>query len=93
VAFPFGGEGFPEYLVMELHYDNPEMKQGTVDSSGMRLWYTSSPREHDSGVLYLGHFVTPYHIIPPNSKNFTTTGVMLGECSSRVSVVLFSTAC
>ena len=28
VAFPFGGEGFPEYLVMELHYDNPDMING-----------------------------------------------------------------
>ena len=28
VAFPFGGEGFPEYLVMELHYDNPERISG-----------------------------------------------------------------
>ena len=28
VAFPFGGEGFPEYVVMELHYDNPGMVPG-----------------------------------------------------------------
>ena len=28
VAYPFGGEGSPEYLVMELHYDNPEMISG-----------------------------------------------------------------
>ena len=30
VAYPFGGEGFPEYLVMELHYDNPNMRSGKV---------------------------------------------------------------
>ena len=28
VAFPFGGQGSPEYLVMELHYDNPDRKRG-----------------------------------------------------------------
>ena len=28
VAFPFGGDGFPEYVVMELHYDNPHMNSG-----------------------------------------------------------------
>ena len=28
VAFPFGGEGFSEYAVMELHYDNPKMVSG-----------------------------------------------------------------
>lgn len=27
VAFPFGGDRF-EYLVMEIHYDNPDLKQG-----------------------------------------------------------------
>ncbi|CAI8042465.1 DBH-like monooxygenase protein 1 homolog, partial [Geodia barretti] len=83
VAFPFGGEDFPEYVVMELHYDNPELKQGTVDSSGMRLWYTSTPREHEAGVLQVGHFVTEYHIIPPNSENFTTTGIVFDDCTNE----------
>ena len=30
VGLPFGGEGFPEYLVMELHYDNPAMHKGNL---------------------------------------------------------------
>ena len=29
VAFPFGGEGQPQYVLLELHYDNPEMLSGT----------------------------------------------------------------
>ena len=29
VAFPFGGDGQAQYVVMELHYDNPEMISGT----------------------------------------------------------------
>ena len=28
VAYPFGGQDSPEYLVMELHYDNPNMIEG-----------------------------------------------------------------
>ena len=28
VAFPFGGEGNSEYIVMELHYDNPREIEG-----------------------------------------------------------------
>ena len=28
MAFPFGGEGFPEYALMELHYDNQKMVAG-----------------------------------------------------------------
>ena len=30
VAFPFGGEGNPQYVVMELHYDNPKERAGTT---------------------------------------------------------------
>ncbi|CAI8042458.1 DBH-like monooxygenase protein 1 homolog [Geodia barretti] len=81
VAYPFGGEDFPQYLVMELHYDNPGLKQGTVDSSGMRLRYTSTPREHAAGTIIFGHAVSKDHVIPPNAKNFTTTVVMPEDCT------------
>jgi hypothetical protein len=84
VAYPFGGEGFPEYLVMELHYDNPQTIQGTVDSSGMRMWYTSTPREYDAGIFEIGHAVTPLHVIPPDAENFTTTGILTSECTNNL---------
>ena len=29
VAYPFGGAGQPQYVVLELHYDNPQMISGT----------------------------------------------------------------
>ena len=29
VAYPFGGDGQAQYVVMELHYDNPQMISGT----------------------------------------------------------------
>ena len=28
VAYPFGGEGQPQYILLELHYDNPQMISG-----------------------------------------------------------------
>ena len=28
VAFPFGGGETPDYVLMELHYDNPQMVEG-----------------------------------------------------------------
>jgi len=37
VAYPFGGQGSPEYLVMELHYDNPNMIEG---KHAHLLWQT-----------------------------------------------------
>ena len=30
VAYPFGGEGAPEYIVMQIHYDNPHEIKGRL---------------------------------------------------------------
>ena len=30
VAFPIGGVGAPQFLVMETHYDNPDMLSGIL---------------------------------------------------------------
>ena len=34
VAFPFGGDGQAQYVVLELHFDNPQMIPGTKKSYG-----------------------------------------------------------
>ena len=30
VAYPIGGPGNPQFLVMEIHYDNPNMRSGML---------------------------------------------------------------
>lgn len=60
-----------------------------MDSSGIRFWYTSTRREHNAGILEVGHFVTPYHVIPPNSPNFVTTGILPAECTQEVRISIF----
>ena len=62
-----------------------EFLAGTIDSSGMRIWYTDTPREHEAGILEVGYSVTPVMIVPPNTKNFTITGLVDDECTNRVS--------
>ena len=61
-----------------------ESLAGTNDSSGMRLWYTDTPREHEAELLAVGYRVTPLMVIPPNSKNFTITGLVNEECTNQV---------
>ncbi|XP_069977634.1 DBH-like monooxygenase protein 1 [Penaeus vannamei] len=65
--------------MMEMHYDNPNYKQGIVDSSGLRVFLTENLREFDAGVLILGHMVSPSHIIPPGSE-WKTIGHCDGGC-------------
>ena len=30
VAYPLGGEGNPRFVVIEMHYDNPNLRSGKV---------------------------------------------------------------
>ena len=52
----------------------------------MRFWYTQTPREYDAGMLLVGQSVHPYQVIPPNSQNFISTGLLTEECSKNVSL-------
>ena len=60
IAFPedlggplFGTTGFNSYY-LEIHYDNRQEIEGVIDSSGVRFYYTETPRLHQVGVLQLG---------------------------------------
>ena len=55
-----------------------------TDSSGLRFFYVREPREHDAGVLYIGHSVFPTMIIPPGTDNYTISGVCGAQCTERV---------
>ena len=50
----------------------------------MRFFYVNTPREHDAGVLYLGHSVVPIMIIPPGTNNYTISGICGAQCTERV---------
>ena len=39
VAFPFGGEGQPQYILIELHYDNPGLASGMKALCSMLCLY------------------------------------------------------
>lgn len=78
VGMPFGEAG-TNYFMIELHYDNPEYKNDTLDQSGVRLHYTRKLRTYDTATLMLGSTVMPTMIIPPRQENYTVAG----HCDSR----------
>ena len=57
---------------------------GVVDSSGMRFYYSSIPREHDAGILTVGHHITPFMIIPPGAPKYTIGAVCPANCTESV---------
>ncbi|XP_029532799.1 DBH-like monooxygenase protein 1 homolog [Oncorhynchus nerka] len=94
-AWAIGGEGFtypphvglsigtaidPVYVLMEVHYDNPALQQGVVDSSGLRLFYTPELRQYDAGVIETGVWVSLYHMLPPGMQEYVSEGHCTREC-------------
>jgi Copper type II ascorbate-dependent monooxygenase, C-terminal domain len=41
-------------IAIEIHYNNPEMLEGLVDSSGFRIYYSTQPREIEAAWLVVG---------------------------------------
>jgi len=42
------------FLRLQTHYDNPMKKEGIVDTSGVRIYYTRELRAHDCSVVRFG---------------------------------------
>ena len=57
---------------------------GVTDSSGIRFYYTSTPREHDAGIMFLGHSVTSLMIVPPGAPNYMIGGICTANCTESV---------
>ncbi|XP_077973645.1 DBH-like monooxygenase protein 1 homolog isoform X2 [Styela clava] len=67
------------YFMMEIRYVNPQI-EGLIDSSGLRIYYTSQLRQYDAGVMSTGSLVHESQIIPPRSTNFLLQGHCMTEC-------------
>nr|CAG4650823.1 EOG090X0318 [Simocephalus serrulatus] len=92
-GLPIGGPEFNPYVMLEVHYNNPTMRADWVDSSGVRLWYTSHLRQYDAGVMELGLEYTDKMAIPPGQNSFTLTGYCLPQCTAvslpRTGITIF----
>ena len=57
---------------------------GVIDNSGMRFFYTNTPRQHDAGILGLGNNLPGVMAIPPKATNFTIAGLCTSKCTNEV---------
>ncbi|KAL6436582.1 hypothetical protein ACFW04_004803 [Cataglyphis niger] len=76
-----GGADFNPYVMLEVHYNNPELHQGVIDSSGIRFVLTKSLRKYDAGVIELGLEYTDKMAIPAGQEAFTLSGHCITECT------------
>jgi dopamine beta-monooxygenase len=55
VGFKLGGnEGGYKSFLLEVHYDNMNLEEGQVDSSGVEVFFSTSPREYTAGFFQVG---------------------------------------
>ncbi|RZF37938.1 hypothetical protein LSTR_LSTR005438 [Laodelphax striatellus] len=80
-GLPIGGLDFNRFVMLEVHYNNQNMKDDWVDSSGVRVHVTDELRENDAAVLELGLEYIDKMAIPPRQKVFTLSGYCITECT------------
>ncbi|XP_019631108.1 PREDICTED: DBH-like monooxygenase protein 1 homolog [Branchiostoma belcheri] len=80
VGYPIDDDENGGHLLMEVHYDNPQLMSGIHDSSGVRMTYTPDLRDNDVGTFVVGVIVNKYHVIPPHAVDFTSVGFCNSQC-------------
>ena len=76
------GKNFFRRILLQLHYNNPMMKSGLYDSSGIRLYYTQRNREYDNAMFGIGQIDIA---VPPGKVSKVIARTFLNDdCSHEV---------
>lgn len=84
VGFPIGDEESNTYLLLNIHYDNPELIEGRVDSSGLKFFYTKTLRKYEAFTMSVGSALDRRMFIPPNQSQFHISGHCDPKCFGNV---------
>ena len=79
VGYPLYVGGAAEYMMVEIHYDNPELREGVRFESIIEVFNTPQLRANEAALAVLAHSITFSHIVPADTESYTT----VGHCSSR----------
>lgn len=86
VGTPFG-EDPEEYYIVQVHLDNPTLRENIRLDMALDIYYTPILREHDGGMMIIRHEspgLTPSLFFPPQSLDHQIRGICGGECSRRI---------
>jgi len=66
-----------------MHYTNEKKVEGIIDSSGVRINYTSKLRQFDSGVMVTGKLHQDFEI-PPGEEAYSVDGPCRTSCTNKI---------
>ena len=76
-----GGPETSRFVVLEVHFNNPYLKAGIIDQSGIRIYYTSKLRKNDASIMEVGLEYNAKNSIPPRANSFRISGYCASECT------------
>jgi len=74
-----------QYIVIEMHYDNPNGLRGVVDNSGYKMYYTEKLRKYDVSTLTVGDPYISFPSIPAHSEAFGLESTCPSQCTNKFS--------
>ncbi|CAH1778685.1 unnamed protein product [Owenia fusiformis] len=80
MGYRIGKTGYTK-LVIQNHWNNPELRDDYYDSSGVLIYYTPNLRPYDGGMMIIGQ--TSLNI-PPNMPLYTATSKMSKVCTNYI---------
>ncbi|CAH1784319.1 unnamed protein product [Owenia fusiformis] len=79
-AFRIGKHGY-KYAVMQMHWNNPELRSDYTDSSGLTLFYTPNLRPNDAGYFIVGQ---RYLDIKAGQESHLETAMASSSCTRKM---------
>ena len=85
LGYPMEKSSQEKYLLLEMHYDNPEMFDNIVDNSGVRIYFTRQLREFDLGLMTIGTCLDASNVqMPPKTESITFNTICHPECTKQI---------
>jgi len=74
------------FLVLQMHYYNPTLDEGIVDSSGVKFYYTTDLQEEEAGVMQLVGATNPWQgrdPLPTGKESVSVSFTTPSECTQN----------
>ena len=78
-----GGPDFHPYILLEVHYNNKQVRSGIVDSSGLKIHVTQELRRYEAGIMELGLIYNNWMAIPPGQEAFVLRAYCTAHCTAE----------
>jgi hypothetical protein len=83
VGYPLFEGGKKEFIMLELHYNNPQGLSDQFFTSAVEIHHTEVKRPKEAAVLIAAHSISFSHIVPGKVDEFVTIAHCGPQCTGR----------